>query len=262
VKILTTLTQPTSGSAGVEGFNVLTHGTQVRSLIGVVPQENNLDRLLTAEENLILHAKMHRLTPGVYRGRIEKLLKLTELYARRDDFPDKFSGGMQRRLVVARALVHEPRVIFLDEPTTGLDPQARRAVWEYIRSIRGSTTVLLTTHYMEEADQLCDRIIIMDHGKALVDGAGLELKRLMDDAHAYEIALRDGAAAYTAALDQLDLVKSWRQDGGNVEVRLQKGVTIKALLDHFRAEDVLRVHSKEPTLEDVFIALTGREIRE
>lgn len=262
VKVLTSLARPTSGSARVAGYDVRTHGKQVRSLIGVVPQENNLDRLLTAEENLILHAKMQRMPRAAYLPRIEELLALTELKKRRHDFPDTFSGGMQRRLVVARALVHQPPVLFLDEPTTGLDPQARRAVWDYITSLRGRTTVFLTTHYMEEADQLCDRILIMDHGKALADGSSRELKQLMDDAHRYVVEVRPGAPAYGGTLSRLDFVSSWRQQDGAVEVRLRGNGTLKMLLDHFRSDDVVRVHVQEPTLEEVFLALTGRGIRE
>src|SRR6266568_2407638 len=136
IKILTTLMRPTSGNAFVEGRSVLTDGKEVRRLIGVVPQENNLDRYLTARENLVLHARMHGLHPAEYTRTIDELLELTGLRGRQHDFPDTYSGGMQRRLVVARALVHKPRVLFLDEPTTGLDPQSRRAVWDYIQTLR------------------------------------------------------------------------------------------------------------------------------
>ena len=170
IRILTTLLRPTAGTAFVEGRSVLTEGKEVRRLIGVVPQENNLDRYLTARENLVLHARMHGMHPADYNAAIDELLELTGLSGRQHDFPDTYSGGMQRRLVVARALVHKPQVLFLDEPTTGLDPQSRRAVWEYIQSLRTKMTIFLTTHYMDEADLLCDRIVIMDHGKTLVDG--------------------------------------------------------------------------------------------
>jgi len=152
VNMLTTLLKPTSGSASVGGYDVVREAARVRSLIGVVPQENNLDRYLTARENLILHAKMHRMIPSSYHRRIDELLSLTGLVERQKDFPNKFSTGMQRRLVVARALVHDPQILFLDEPTTGLDPQAKRAIWDYFLSLKGKRTLFLTTHNMEEAD--------------------------------------------------------------------------------------------------------------
>src|SRR6185369_260282 len=176
IKILTTLMKPSAGDAAVEGFSVLSAGREVRRVIGVVPQENNLDRYLTARENLILHGRLHGMRPAAYNPRIDQLLELTGLAGRQHDFPDTFSGGMQRRLVVARALVHNPRVLFLDEPTTGLDPQSRRAVWDYIEQLKESKTIFLTTHYLEEADALCDRIVIMDNGRVLVDGTAAELK--------------------------------------------------------------------------------------
>ena len=135
VKVLTTLLRPTSGTAAIEGESIPTAGRGVRALIGVVPQENNLDRYLTARENLVLHARMHGMAACEYNRVIDELLELTGLLSRQHDFPDTYSGGMQRRLVVARALVHTPRVLFLDEPSTGLDPQSRRAVWDYIESL-------------------------------------------------------------------------------------------------------------------------------
>ncbi|MCX5914341.1 MAG: ATP-binding cassette domain-containing protein, partial [Deltaproteobacteria bacterium] len=129
VNMLTTLSKPASGSAWVGGYDIFREAAKIRTLIGVVPQENNLDRYLTARENLVLHAKMHRMKPARYNPRIDELLSLLGLAERQKDFPNKFSTGMQRRLVVARALVHDPQILFLDEPTTGLDPQAKRAIW-------------------------------------------------------------------------------------------------------------------------------------
>ena len=177
IRILTTLLRPTRGDALLEGLSVRTAGKEVRRLIGVVPQENNLDRYLTARENLVLHARMHGMRPADYNVVIDELFELTGLTGRQHDFPDTYSGGMQRRLVVARALVHRPRLLFLDEPTTGLDPQSRRAVWEYIQTLRAKMTIFLTTHYMDEADALCDRIVIMDQGRILVDGSAARTER-------------------------------------------------------------------------------------
>jgi ABC-2 type transport system ATP-binding protein len=262
IKILTTLMKPSTGDASVEGFSVLNAGKEVRRLIGVVPQENNLDRYLTARENLILHGRLHGMRPAAYNPRIDGLLEMTGLTSRQHDFPDTFSGGMQRRLVVARALVHEPRVLFLDEPTTGLDPQSRRALWEYIRELRRSMTVFLTTHYMDEADALCDRIMIMDHGVSLADGTAAELKQAFSRAHIYEIEFRGDAAGYEAILSALPFVHSVEKNGGSYRLTLSGDDSLKPLMDSIVGSDIRRICLKEPSLEDVFIALTGEKVRE
>ncbi|MBU5638774.1 ABC transporter ATP-binding protein [Geomonas sp. Red69] len=262
IKILTTLMRPTLGDAFVEGHSVLTAGKEVRRMIGVVPQENNLDRYLTARENLALHAKLHGMRPAAYNPRIDELLDMTGLAARQYDFPDTFSGGMQRRLVVARALVHEPRVLFLDEPTTGLDPQSRRSLWDHIRGLRRSMTVFLTTHYMDEADALCDRIMIMDHGKTLADGTAGELKDAFSRAHTYQVEFRRDADRYQGVLAGLPFVKGVERDGSLFQITLADEESIKPLMDHLTGPDIRRICLKEPTLEDVFISLTGEKVRE
>ncbi len=262
IRILTTLLRPTSGAAFVEGRNVLTEGKEVRRLIGVVPQENNLDRYLTARENLILHARMHGMAPVDYNPRIDELFELIGLAGRQHDFPDTFSGGMQRRLVVARALVHNPRVLFLDEPTTGLDPQSRRAVWEYIASLKAKMTIFLTTHFMDEADVLCDRILIMDHGRALVDGTAAELKERFAHAHIYEVEFRRNADRYEAMLRNLPYVESAERSGNLFRLTLAGEEALKTLMDELGSADIRKICLREPSLEDVFIALTGRTVRD
>ncbi len=183
IKILTTIAEPTAGEAWVDGKHVGNEGLQVRSIIGVVPQINNLDSHLTARENLIMHAKMHFMRKKDYLEKIDELLRFMGIYQRRNDYPDSYSGGMRRRLIFARALIHDPQILFLDEPTTGLDPQSRRAVWDYIETIKNSMTIFLTTHYMEEADFLSDRVIIVDHGKIIADGTSEKLKQQVRQAH-------------------------------------------------------------------------------
>jgi ABC-2 type transport system ATP-binding protein len=262
IKILTTLMRPSSGDARVEGFSVLSEGREVRRLIGVVPQENNLDRYLTARENLTLHGRMHGMRPAAYNSRIDGLLEMTGLASRQHDFPDTFSGGMQRRLVVARALVHEPRVLFLDEPTTGLDPQSRRALWEYIRGLRHAMTVFLTTHYMDEADALCDRIMIMDNGVSLADGSAAQLKDAFSRAHTYEVEFRGEANGYREILAALPFVRSVDQEGGVYRLTLAGEDALKPLINSVVGADIRRICLKEPSLEDVFIALTGEKVRE
>ncbi|HBG06613.1 MAG: ABC transporter ATP-binding protein [Geobacteraceae bacterium GWC2_58_44] len=262
IKVLTTLMRPTAGDAFVEGFSVLAAGKSVRRVIGVVPQENNLDRYLTARENLILHGRLHGMSPAAYNPRIDELLEMTGLASRQKEFPDTFSGGMQRRLVVARALVHEPRVLFLDEPTTGLDPQSRRALWEYIRGLRRRMTVFLTTHYMDEADALCDRIMIMDHGVSLADGTAGELKDAFSRAHVYEVEFRGDGAGYEALLLALPFVSSVERNGASFQITLAGEDSIKPLMDRLVGAEIRRICLKEPTLEDVFISLTGEKVRE
>ena len=262
IRIITTLLRPTSGAAFVEERSVLTQGKDVRRLIGVVPQENNLDRYLTARENLVLHARMHGMAAADANAMIDELLELTGLRGRQHDFPDTFSGGMQRRLVVARALVHRPRVLFLDEPTTGLDPQSRRAVWDYIQSLREKMTIFLTTHYMDEADALCDRIMIMDHGRALVDGTARELKERMAHAHIYEVEFRAGADRYEALLRTLPFVTTLQRTGDTFRIGLTGEEALKPLMDRIDSGDLRKICLQEPSLEDVFIELTGSKVRE
>jgi ABC-2 type transport system ATP-binding protein len=262
VKVLTTLLRPTSGTAFVEGESILDEGRRVRALIGVVPQENNLDRYLTARENLVLHARMHGMASTEYNRRIDELLELTGLFSRQHDFPDTYSGGMQRRLVVARALVHTPRVLFLDEPTTGLDPQSRRAVWDYIERLKERMTIFLTTHYMEEADLLCDRIVIMDHGRPLVDGTAGELKELLAHARTYELEFRRDADRYAALLAASPFVTHLERHNEGFRLSLRDEEALKPLMDLIAGADLRRFCLREPTLEEVFIHLTGKEVRE
>ncbi|HEU0264348.1 MAG TPA: ATP-binding cassette domain-containing protein, partial [Geobacterales bacterium] len=230
LRILTTLTRTTAGEALVDGFSVSSAGREVRRRIGVVPQVNNLDRYLTARENLVYHARMYGMAPADYNRRIDELLELTELAPRQHDMPDTFSGGMQRRLVVARALVHEPRVLFLDEPTTGLDPQSRRALWEYIRTFRSTMTIFLTTHYLEEADALCDRIIIMDQGRTLADGSSGELKRRYAHDHQLEMEFIRGSEEYATRISSLAEVREVNRNGNLLRATLAQDNGLPAVL--------------------------------
>jgi ABC-2 type transport system ATP-binding protein len=262
IKMLTTLMRPTGGDAFIEGHSVISAGKKVRELIGVVPQENNLDRYLTARENLVLHARMYGMSTREYTPRIDELLELTGLTSRQHEFPDTYSGGMQRRLVVARALVHAPKLLFLDEPTTGLDPQSRRALWDYIRALRSEMTIFLTTHYMDEADSLCDRIVIMDHGKALVDGTASELKERFAHAHIYELEVRRDADRYEETFRGLPEVTSLERDRDAFRIVLRDEESLKPLMDSIASGDIRRICLVEPSLEEVFLDLTGRTVRE
>jgi ABC-2 type transport system ATP-binding protein len=261
VKMLTTLLKPSSGSALVGGFDVEGDGAKIRSLIGVVPQENNLDRYLTARENLILHAKMHSLKSSQHNPRIDELLSLLDLTDRQKDFPNTFSVGMQRRLVVARALVHDPQILFLDEPTTGLDPQAKRAIWDYFLSLKGKRTLLLTTHNMEEADFLCDRITIIDHGSPIASGTAKELKDMAENSWYYEIEVSARAEEYARTFEKMPFVDCLSAQDGVISVCLKKEGSLGSLVEQITLQDLKKITSRQPSLEDVFLKLTGRRLR-
>ncbi len=263
IRILTTLMRQSRGDASIEGLDIRTEGRAIRCMIGVVSQENSLDRYLTARENLELHARLHGMEKRLYKRRIDDLLELMGLSGRQKDFPDTFSGGMQRRLVIARALVHQPRLLFLDEPTTGLDPQSRRAVWEYIRSLAGSMTIFLTTHYLEEAEQLCDRIAIMDHGRLIALGSTQELKDRLTGATVYEIEFTGQEADhYAALLGSMSCVLNIRQIDHKVTVTLECWECLSEIVTALNGAAIRRISLKERTLEDVFISLTGEKVRE
>lgn len=178
INMLCTLLSPTSGKAAVAGHDVITSKNEVRRSIGIVFQEPALDSKLTGRENLEFHSMMYGIDPKTYNARIDMLLQLVELKEKEKVLVRNYSGGMKRRLEIARGLIHEPRVLFLDEPTLGLDAQTRRLIWDYIKKLNKehNVTLMLTTHYMEEADYLCDRIAIIDHGKILVNGTPDRLK--------------------------------------------------------------------------------------
>jgi len=262
VNMLTTLLKPTSGAASVGGYDVVREALRVRSLIGVVPQENNLDRYLTARENLILHAKMHGMSPSSYHRRIDELFSLMGLTERQKEFPNKFSTGMQRRLVVVRALVHDPRILFLDEPTTGLDPQAKRAIWDYFLSLKGKRTLFLTTHNMEEADFLCDEITIIDNGSPIASGTSLQLKEMAESSWFYEIEVSGKTEDYIGALQKLPFVESAALHDGLIQICLKKAGSLGSLVEQIDLNHLKRITSRQPSLEDVFLKLTGRRLRQ
>lgn len=262
IRILTTLMSPTSGEAFVHGMNTSSDGREIRRLIGVVPQENSLDRYLTARENLELQARLHSMEKKLYSSRIDELLELFGLAGRQHDFPDTFSGGMQRRLVVARALLHQPKVLFLDEPTTGLDPQSRRAVWDYIRSIAGEMTIFLTTHYLEEAEHLCERIAIMDHGRLVAMGSSAELKAKLTGGATYEIEFAEGSEHFATVLGNMACVEKLEVSGRAIAVNLERWECLSEVITALNGAELRRISLREKTLEEVFISLTGEGVRE
>jgi ABC-2 type transport system ATP-binding protein len=180
IKMLTTLLHPTSGEIRINGFSPNEQQDEARKSFGIVFQDPSLDDELTAYENMEFHAVFYGVSKDVRKQRIEHLLKFVELWDRKDDLVRTFSGGMKRRLEIARGLIHHPKILFLDEPTLGLDPQTRNHMWEYIKELneKEEMTVFLTTHYMEEAEKIADRIAVIDHGKIIGQGTSNELKKL------------------------------------------------------------------------------------
>jgi ABC-2 type transport system ATP-binding protein len=260
INILCTLISPTSGTASVFGRDCLLHPHDVRKSIGIVFQDTTLDKDLTAYENLLYHAYLYGVEKSKRKTRVEEALRYFDLYERRDDLVKRFSGGMKRRLEVARAIVHQPRVLFLDEPTIGLDPQSRQGLWEFITELpaRRGVTVFMTTHYMDEAE-VCDNIAVIDKGRIIAEGSPEELKKTLGGDVIY-LKTADNAAAIprVRALIGLEPVAQ----GDEFFISGVRGdfcipEIIKALGDQ-----VISVRLQRPTLNDVFLKLTGRAIRD
>jgi len=233
IKILTTLTKPSSGKAFIMGIDVGEHPELVKLHIGVVPQENNLDRELTAYENMLIYGMLHNVKD--LPSKIGDRLKMVDLWERRNEPVERLSGGMQRRLLIARALLPEPPILFLDEPTVGLDPQVRREIWDTIRRIKvQGRTILLTTHYIEEAEILCDRVGILSRGRLIALDTPKNLKAMVGE-YVVEFSKKDGSIEWVICKD--------REEAHKVAMGINNNVTIR-----------------KSNLEDVFIKLTGERI--
>jgi ABC-2 type transport system ATP-binding protein len=259
IKILCTLLQPTSGEARLAGLDVTASPAEVRRRIGVVFQDPALDDRLTADENLMLHAVAYRVPRGDRAARIDQALRFVELHDRRGDLARTFSGGMKRRLEIARGLVHRPDILFLDEPTTGLDPQTRARTWEVLRALRSEfgTTLFLTTHYMDEAEN-CDRIAIVDHGKIVALDTPAALKQRVGKDMV--TARSADPAALGRLLSEKYGIESLRNDGGLSFLVPEGDAFIVKLLTTDRPP-LEGISVRRPTLDDVFLSLTGRQIR-
>jgi ABC-2 type transport system ATP-binding protein len=260
IKILCTLLQPTSGRARLAGLDVVTAPADVRRRIGVVFQDPSLDDRLTAAENLNLHAVVYRVPRAERPGRIDDALRFVDLHDRRGDLTRTFSGGMKRRLEIARGLIHRPDILFLDEPTTGLDPQTRARTWEVLRGLRDKyrTTLFMTTHYMDEAEN-CDRIAIIDHGRIVALDTPAALKQRVGKDM---VTARSAAPAALARLltDKYGIASAPAEGGLTFLVEGGDAFIVKLLGDDRPALDGISV--RRPTLDDVFLSLTGRQIRE
>src|SRR6266496_3349547 len=266
VGMLTTRIIPTGGRAFVGGIDVVAEPALAKQAIGVVPQTNTLDRSLSVWENLYFHARYFGMPGRESRQAADRILEQFRLADRATADVSALSGGMAQRLMVARAIVHEPHILFLDEPTSGLDPQSRLALWDILRELHAvGQTILLTTHYMEEADQLCDRVAIMDHGKILALDTPAALKRSVDA----DTIVRVHTDGETAGLADVlaRMAGATHADAADGEVRVYlRGVSgvLPRVVDAAEAAGftVTDLSINEPTLETVFITLTGKDLRE
>ena len=260
INILCTLLNPTSGRTLVNGHDCKKEPRLVRSSIGIVFQDSTLDKDLTAYENLVFHAYIYGVAKKEIRGRVENALRFMDLFERRDDLVKKFSGGMKRRLEVARGLIHRPKVLFMDEPTLGLDPQSRSRLWEAITELpkEHGVTVFMTTHYMEEAE-VCDRLEIIDGGRIIAQGSPEDLKRSLGGDIIF-LKTTDNKAAALKIKDALN-IEPGEKDGELFFTGGRAEEQIPALIRNF-PDMVLSVRFQRPTLNDVFLKFTGRQIRE
>jgi len=260
INMLCTLARPTSGTARVSGFDVAGERDDVRRHIGLVFKDPTLDRYLTAEQNLRLHAELYGIEPGVVPARMRQMLEMVDLWDRRKQAVQTYSGGMRRRLEIARGLMHSPRVLFLDEPTIGLDPQTRSAIWRYIRALREAegTTIFMTTHYMDEAE-FCDRVAIMDRGEIVVLDTPEALKAGVG-ADRVVLGTVDDAAAMDALRDRFGIEATIAE--GAVTFHVASGEAFVPRLFAELGVGITSVTVSRPTMDDVFMRYTGSTIRD
>lgn len=266
IGILTTRVRPSGGQAWIGEYNVWRQQVEAKRLIGVVQQRPNLDFALTAREILLFHGAYYGVGSAERERRADQLLDRFQLTERAGDMVRGFSGGMMQRLSIARAMMHDPQVMFLDEPSTGLDPQTRLLLWEIVREFnRGGKTVLLTTHNMEEADELCGRIAIVDHGRVIAQGTPGELKRSIPGGYVLRLRFTRSSAELPESLRQLPGVTEVRVNTDAVDLYADRGgPLIPAIVGAASAAgaELSDVHISEPSLENLFLHHTGRSLRQ
>jgi len=268
IMILTTLLKTTSGQAFISGLDVMKNAKQVRENIGYVQQETTVDEYLTGRENLLLQAKLNHIPKNKINKRIDELLELIELSDKQDKPVGTYSGGMRKRLDIAGGLLHRPKVLFLDEPTVGLDIQTRRKIWQYIKKIHDEfeMTIFLTTHYMEEADKLCDRIGIIDGGKIQVIDSPENMKKAMGN-EVISIILEESENhnSFLSELKKIEFVNKINEDGTKLTLFASNGTEVIPKIFQISSKLNIKITSislTQPTLDDVFISYTGHEIRD
>ena len=266
INMLTTMIRPTSGKAVVCGYNVLGQATDVRRNVGVVPQEFTADEDMTGYENIILCADLYGMPRADAKPHAEELLKLVELQDAKDRKVKTYSGGMRRRLEIACGLINYPKLLFLDEPTLGLDVQTRAAVWKYIRMLRDGfgMTLFLTTHYLEEADSLCDRIAIIDHGHIVKIGTPTELKSGIGG-DVIVLGVKEVEPDLSSEIAKIKLVKEVKKTGNEYRIKAAMGEEVSPeVIDLVRSKGlhVTKISLTKPTLDEAYLELTGKTIRE
>ena len=258
VRVIQCISPATSGTVSVLGMRASLDERRIRALVGVVPQENDIDPDLTVNENLELFAALFDIPKKVAKARITENLEFVELKERADDKIGSLSGGMKRRLLVARALLNEPSIMILDEPTTGLDPQARHLIWQRLRALKNKgVTIILNTHYMEEAEQLCDRLLILDKGTILKEGIPKELIKKEVGDEVVEVRNHKGVKDVLRMLQGLEF--NYEVVGDTLYLYCHES---KDILTRLAASETLSVLRRLATLEDVFLKLTGRGLSE
>ena len=265
ISMLCTILTPSSGTAEVEGYDIIKQASDVRRSIGIVFQDPSIDDKLTGMENMELHADLYDVQRDVMYKRIDEVLKLVELEDRASNFVNTYSGGMRRRLEIARSLIHYPRVLFLDEPTVGLDPQSRDHIWNYIRDLkkRENITIILTTHYMEEADKLCDRIAIIDRSKIIALDTPQNLKSKLGGETI--IIESSNNTELLKKVSESKMADNIMETENELIITVENAhKTLARIVEHAVSADVYitNISIREPDLNDVFMFYTGREIRE
>jgi ABC-2 type transport system ATP-binding protein len=267
IRMLTTLVPPTSGAARINGFDIVRQANDVRKSIGVIPQAMTTDLDLSAVENMGIFAKLYGIPREKRRHTIKQLLAAVDLEPWADKPVKMFSGGMRRRLEIARGLVHEPKLFFLDEPTTGLDPVSRVAVWAMLERLKRERdlTILVTTHYMDEADKLCDRVAIVDHGKLVALDSPLKLKASIPGKNILEVSFSDVPPGWTEVLRALADVAEVKADDHVFRISSNNGPrTTVGLMEAVRQADIAltSLSVQSTTLDDVFVHYTGHQLRD
>jgi len=272
IRMLTTFTRPTSGSATVAGYDIIREARKVRQVIGYSAQESGVDQNATGRENLMMFGRYHGIDTKTLKAKVKELLELVDLTNAADRLAKTYSSGMRKRLEIATALIHEPEILFLDEPTLGLDVQTRVNIWNYIRKLnKDGTTIILTTHYLEEADKLCDRVAIIDFGKVVALGTPEELKSKvkgevvslilpLDDLEALKLSI----AKAEETLRKQSFVKEIRPTNNRLNIYVNKGeLAVPKMLRLLEREgvNVESITLSRPSLDDVFLMCTGRTIR-
>ncbi len=265
ISILCCLLKATSGRVTIDGFDIGRNASEIKKIIGVVPQEISLYHTLTARENLRFYGRIYGLSGKTLKNRIEALLEMVGLTDRADDLLEGYSGGMKRRINIAVALLHNPRILFLDEPSTGVDPQSRKRIYDTIQDLnRQGTTVLLTTHQMEDAEKLCHRIAIVDKGKLIALDTLEGLLTLVGESDIIQAMAKEIPPASVESIRQIDEVQKVSMDGGIMTIQLVRGrESLAGIVDRLISggTKVESISIKEPDLETLFLHLTGTKLR-